>query len=86
MTSAGTGIFVYLFMPVIIVISVCEPGKSRAFPARPSEVESQVWRNDLPKPYLRSAYEDHPVTVFGEEWKVTLRGGLWRPKERAPNS
>ena len=46
--------------------------------------ELNLQYHDLPKPYLRSAYEDQPLTVFGEEWRVTLRGGLWRPKEETP--
>jgi len=45
--------------------------------------ELNLQYHDLPKPYLVSAYEDQAVTVFGEKWKVTLRGGLWRPREAA---
>lgn len=29
----------------MIVIDVCDPGKSRCFVTRPPEVESHVWRN-----------------------------------------
>lgn len=48
--------------------------------------ELNLQYHDLPKPYLRSACEDYPITVLGERWKVSLRGGLWRPRESAPKS
>ncbi len=34
--------------------------------------------HDYRRPYLRSAYEDEPITVLGEEWVTSLRVGLWR--------
>lgn len=34
--------------------------------------------HDLPKPYLRTAFKDQPVTVLGHKWLVGLQVGLWR--------
>jgi hypothetical protein len=32
-------------------------------------------------PYLCKIYDDGPVQLFGEEWHVSVRGALLRPKE-----
>ncbi len=37
--------------------------------------EHNLQYHDLPRPYLRKTYEDYPITVFGEKWRLTLRGG-----------
>jgi len=60
-----------------------EPDRKKEFFAKVLKVANELTLqyHDLPKPYFHSAYEDQVVTVFGEKWKVTLRGGLWRPKE-----
>lgn len=34
--------------------------------------------HDLHRPYMRSAFEDHPAMVLGERWRISLRCGLWR--------
>jgi hypothetical protein len=65
-----------------------ETDRKKEFFKRVLEVaeELKLQYHDLPKPYLQSSFEDHTITVLGEEWKVTLRGGLWRPKEKALGS
>jgi hypothetical protein len=34
--------------------------------------------HDLPRPYLRSAYEDEEIDLLSERWWASLRLGLWR--------
>jgi hypothetical protein len=63
---------------------VGEPDRKKRFIKRVLSAgkDFKLQFHDLPRPYLRSAYEDYPITVLGEKWEVTLRGGLWRPKEK----
>ena len=59
-----------------------EPDRGGLFRTCPGQGgRTRALCHDLLKPYLRPAYEDQRVTEFGEEWRVSFRGALWRTKE-----
>ena len=62
---------------------VSEPDGKKSFYARILKVADDLELRylDLPKPYLRTVYEDWTIPVFGEDWVVSLRSALWRLKE-----
>lgn len=59
-----------------------EPDKNKAFFERVVDVAADegLQYHDLPKPYLLHAYDGHRLMLSGEEWRVWLRSGLWRPR------
>ncbi len=43
------------------------------------KAENREFRyHDLEKPYLRSAFEDYEIRILDQNWRITLRCGLWR--------
>lgn len=62
---------------------VSEPDAKKSFYARILKVADglELRYLDLPKPYLRTVFEDWTIRVFDEDWVVSLRSALWRLKE-----
>ncbi len=54
-------------------------GKKTFFARILSVAEGQGLKyHDLPKPYLRPVFDDWPISLFKEDWVVSLQSALWR--------